>query len=135
MFPNSRFNGADDSLQKILIKCCCLCNIYKNAKIKSNKRGGEMAVAKTIDFHSEEYRLGQRIQHIRKKRGLSQTQLGNLMGMDRAAISNYENGSKGEMGFKTLQKFAKALGVTTSVLLGEESEAEKEDKPKSIWKP
>ena len=88
-----------------------------------------MTVAKTIDWYSEEYILGQRIQHIRKKRGLPQTQLGNLMGMDRAAISNYENGSKGEMGFKTLQKFAKALGVTTSVLLGEESEAEKEDKP------
>ena len=50
------------------------------------------------------------------------------MDMDRAAISNYENGSKDEMGFKTLQKFAKALGVTTSVLLGEESEVEREDK-------
>ena len=87
-----------------------------------------MTVAKTIDWHSEEYILGQRIQHIRKKRGLSQTQLGNMMDMDRAAISNYENGSKGEMGFKTLQKFAKALGVTTSVLLGEESEVEREDK-------
>lgn len=81
-----------------------------------------MVVRKKIDFQSEEYRLGQNIQRIRKLRGYSQTQLAELMDMDRAAISNYENGSKGEMGFKTLHKFARALGTTTSELLGEKKE-------------
>jgi transcriptional regulator with XRE-family HTH domain len=78
-----------------------------------------MAVAKKVDFNSDEYYLGQRIKKRRKELGYSQTQLADLMDMDRSAISNYENGSKGEMGFKTLQRFATALGVTTSELLGE----------------
>lgn len=91
-----------------------------------------MAVAKTIDFNSEEYKMGQRIQSIRKERGLSQTQLGNMMDMDRAAISNYENGSKGEMGFKTVKRFADALGVSVSVLYGEEQEAQEPDSTNDI---
>lgn len=79
-----------------------------------------MAVAKIIDIHSEEYVLGQNIQRIRKLRGLSQGQLGNLVDMDRAAISNYENGAKGEMGFRMLRRFAHALQVSPAVLTGDE---------------
>lgn len=76
-------------------------------------------MAKTFDMTSEEYRLGQRIRTLRESLGLSQTAFAGLMNMDRSAISNYENGTKGEMGFKTLLKFARALGVTPDVLLGE----------------
>ena len=39
--------------------------------------------------------------------------------IDRADISKYENGTKGEMGFKTLKKFASALEVSTDDLLAE----------------
>lgn len=79
-----------------------------------------MAVTKFVDIHSEEYILGQNIRRIRKFRGLSQGQLADLMDMDRAAISNYENGAKGEMGFRLLRKFAHVLQVSPAVLTGDE---------------
>ena len=81
-----------------------------------------MAVGKLSDVHSEEFILGQNIQKYRKKRGLSQTQLADIMDVDRAAISNYENGAKGEMGFKMLRRFSRALEVSTDALLGIEKE-------------
>ena len=81
-----------------------------------------MAVGKLSDVHSEEFILGQNIQKYRKKRGLSQTQLEDIMDVDRAAISNYENGAKGEMGFKMLRRFSRALEVSTDALLGIEKE-------------
>ena len=71
-----------------------------------------MAVGKLSDVHSEEFILEQNIQKYRKKRGLSQTQLADIMDVDRAAISNYENGAKGEMGFKMLRRFSRALEVS-----------------------
>lgn len=79
-------------------------------------------MAKVLDITSEEYKLGQRIQKFRKAKGMTQNQLADLMNLDRANISNYENGTKGEMGFKTLIKFSRTLEVPVSILLGEESD-------------
>lgn len=75
-----------------------------------------MAVA--FDITSEEYILGQNILKYRKAKKLSQLQLADLVDIDRAAISRYENGTNGEMGFKTLKKFSVALGVSMDVLTG-----------------
>lgn len=41
------------------------------------------------------------------------------MDIDRADISKYENGTRGEMGFKTLKKFAIALNASVDDLLAE----------------
>ena len=70
-----------------------------------------------VDIHSEEYILGQNIRKHRLKKGWSQKQLSDAVDIDRADISKYENGTKGEMGFKTLKKFATALEVGTDNLL------------------
>ena len=72
-----------------------------------------------VDIHSEEYILGQNIRKYRLKKGWSQKQLSDAVDIDRADISKYENGTKGEMGFKTLKKFATALEVGTGNLLAE----------------
>ena len=72
-----------------------------------------------VDIHSEEYILGQNIRQYRVKKGWSQKQLSDAVDIDRADISKYENGTKGEMGFKTLKKFATALEVGTDNLLAE----------------
>jgi len=72
-----------------------------------------------VDIHSEEYILGQNIRKHRLKKGWSQKQLSDAVDIDRADISKYENGTKGEMGFKTLKKFATALEVGTDNLLAE----------------
>jgi len=73
-----------------------------------------------VDIHSEEYILGQNIRKYRLEKGWSQKQLSDAVDIDRADISKYENGTKGEMGFKTLKKFAKALGVSMDALMEEE---------------
>lgn len=73
---------------------------------------------KIQDIGSVECRLGHKIKLWREKRGLSQTELSAIIGIDRAAISRYETGSNGEMGIKTLLKFSEALDVSTDELLG-----------------
>ena len=81
-------------------------------------------MAKVLDINSEEYKLGQQIQKYRKLNGMTQNQLAYLMDMDRANIANYENGTKGEMGFKTLKRFSIALGIPVEVLLGEDDKSD-----------
>ena len=75
-----------------------------------------------VDIQSEEYKLGQNIRKYRLAKGWSQMDLSNAVDIDRTDISKYENGSKGEMGFKTLKKIANALNVTVDQLLGNEDE-------------
>ena len=72
-----------------------------------------------VDIHSEEYILGQNIRKYRLKKGWSQKNLSDAVDIDRADISKYENGTRGEMGFKTLKKFAYALSVSVDNLLEE----------------
>ena len=79
-------------------------------------------MAKVLDINSEEYLLGQQIKKYRILNHLTQNQLADLMDMERANLANYENGTKGEMGFKTLKKFSLVLGVPVGVLLGEEED-------------
>ena len=60
-------------------------------------------------------RVGERIRFIRKTRGLSQAELGKLVGLNSDRIQKYENGMrkpKDEM----LEKIAAALGVTVHAL-------------------
>ena len=80
------------------------------------------------DIHSAEYKLGQRIRYYRKLKGWSQTDLSRAVDIDRADISKYENGERGEMGFKMLKRFAKALGVSTDQLMDDEDECSPPDR-------
>ena len=75
-----------------------------------------------VDIQSEEYILGQNIRKYRIAKKWTQMDLSIATDLDRADISKYENGTKGEMGFKTLKKFAQALDVTTDQLLNDREE-------------
>lgn len=75
-----------------------------------------------VDIQSEEYKLGQNIRKYRLVKNWTQMDLSIVTDIDRADISKYENGTKGEMGFKTLKKFAQALDVTTDQLLNDREE-------------
>ena len=70
-----------------------------------------------IDVHSEEYILGQNIKKYRMLKRWTQSKLSEVTDIDRAEISKYESGQNGEMGFKMLKRFAKALDVSTEQLL------------------
>lgn len=71
----------------------------------------------TIDYR----RIGRRIVEIRKEKGVSQTQLGDLTGLTNSYLSYIENGRK-KPSLETLIRIAEALDVTLDrILLGNQS--------------
>ena len=61
-------------------------------------------------------KLADNLKRIRKKKGISQGDIVRVLGMDRAFISNIENG-KTNPTLATITKLAKAVGVTPDQLL------------------
>lgn len=62
----------------------------------------------------EEYRIGGAIREARKKQGLTQEELGQRMGVQRAQVSKLENGHG--IAYSTILRAFKALGVRTAFL-------------------
>ena len=65
---------------------------------------------------TKEARIGKRIDYIRRKRGLSQTELGKAVGVTKKTIIDYED--KNKIPLNKIKKIAVALNVTTDYLLG-----------------
>ena len=65
---------------------------------------------------NEAQKLGRNLKRIRKEKGISQGDIVRSLGMDRAFISNIENG-KTNPTLATITKLAKALGVSVDELL------------------
>lgn len=82
-------------------------------KSMSKRRNGETAAE-----------IGQRIKFYRFARHLTQEELAAASGLSRVAIGNYERGDR-EPGIGAIEKLAKALGCSPSVLVGWESEEKK----------
>lgn len=65
---------------------------------------------------SEAQKLGKNLKRIRTEKGISQGDIVRSLGMDRAFISNIENG-KTNPTLATIAKLAKALGVPIEDLM------------------
>ena len=78
----------------------------------------------SFDPSSEEYKLGQNIRKYRLKCSMSQMDLAAAVDIDRTAVSRYENGVGGEMGFKLLRRIACVLNTSVDKLLDNYSEFE-----------
>ncbi len=63
-------------------------------------------------------KLAPHLKELREKKGLTQSGLGKLVGLDQTHISRLEKGTKGVSNEKLLA-IAEALGVTVSDLLGD----------------
>lgn len=61
--------------------------------------------------------LGDRLKEARKRKGLTQEELGALIGVQKAAIHKYENNVVVNLKRSTIHKLAKALDVTPTYLL------------------
>ena len=61
--------------------------------------------------------IGQKIKQARIAKGLTQEELGNLVGLQKSAIAKYENGRVVNIKRSTLQKLATALGLRGSDLI------------------
>jgi repressor LexA len=61
--------------------------------------------------------IGQKIKQARIAKGLTQEELGNMVGLQKSAIAKYENGRVVNIKRSTLQKLAKALDLRGSDLI------------------
>jgi len=66
------------------------------------------------------YDFGEILKSLRKRGGLTQSELGRHIGLSKAVISKYETGI-GYPNFETLIHIAKYFGVSTDYLLGAEN--------------
>lgn len=64
--------------------------------------------------------IGSRIKNLRYKLGLSQKELGDIIGVTKASISGYEHSTRNPS-YKKLNRLADFFGVTSDYLLGRES--------------
>ena len=65
---------------------------------------------------SESEKFGQSLKRIRTKKVISQNKIARILGIDRAFISNIENG-KTNPTLTTIAKLAKAIGVSVGELM------------------
>lgn len=65
---------------------------------------------------SESEKLGQNLKRIRIEKGISQNKIARILGIDRAFISNIENG-KTNPTLATIAKIAKAIRVSVGELM------------------
>ena len=65
--------------------------------------------------------IGQKIKKARLERGLTQQELGNMVGVQKSAIAKYESGRVVNIKRSTLQKIASALKMRPSELIFTES--------------
>ena len=61
------------------------------------------------------YEIGQNIRTERKRRKLTQGQLAELLGMSRATISQIENGTVQDIGFRKVLRILEVLGLELKV--------------------
>ena len=61
--------------------------------------------------------IGQKIKEARIAKGLTQEELGNMVGLQKSAIAKYENGRVVNIKRSTLQKLAQALDLRGSDLI------------------
>lgn len=84
-------------------------------KIKILKQGGNNV------------ELGRLIKESRKAKGMTQQELGDIVGLQKSAIAKYESGRVVNIKRSTLQKIASALNIRPSELIFDETPKESAD--------
>jgi len=63
--------------------------------------------------------IGEKIKTARIAKGLTQEQLGELLGLQKSAVAKYENGRVVNIKRSTLQKISEVLGIKPSELISD----------------
>ncbi len=71
--------------------------------------------------------LGKRLKDLRKKKGLTQQELGDLINVTKVSICCYENGTRMPT-IDTLLELGKVFGVDVAYFLGHDEVVQKKDK-------
>lgn len=83
--------------------------------------------------HAINIKVGNNIKDIRQSKGLSQEQLADIAGVHRTYIGMVERAEK-NITLVSLEKIAKALGVTTEMLLRDNNGQERITEPRELAK-
>lgn len=62
--------------------------------------------------------LSDRIRNLRKKHGMTQEELGAILGIQKATIQKYEKGTVVNLKPETVEKMAEAFGVSPAYIMG-----------------
>lgn len=62
--------------------------------------------------------LGEKIKHLRKEARMTQEELGDLIGVTKASVQKYENGSIVNLKIETINKLSNIFNVTPAYLMG-----------------
>lgn len=94
---------------------------YENGDIKKIPLDILEPIAKALNttptYLMDYWDIGQKIKNARLLHGLTQEQLGNLVGVQKSAIAKYENGRVVNIKRNTLQKIATVLGINIQELI------------------
>lgn len=63
--------------------------------------------------------IGEKIKFYRKRLAMTQTALGEKIGVQRSTVQKYESGQIASFNAETIRKIADALGVSIAVLVGD----------------
>ena len=66
--------------------------------------------------------MGEILKELRLEKGLTQEEVGNLIGVQKAAIQKYEKGDVENIKRSSIEKLAKYYGVTTDYIFGIDKE-------------
>lgn len=76
--------------------------------------------------------FGERLKQLRKERKLTQTQLGDLVGLSQSVIYNYEYNQR-TISLSNAVKLSNALGVSLDYFAGNEIKVEPATEPLPLW--
>lgn len=77
---------------------------------------GTLAQADKFEGDLQSFLIGEAIRKARQSKNLTQEELGNLIGVQRAQISRIENGKN--LTLSTLSKVFKAMGISAKLEIG-----------------
>ncbi|MCQ2059752.1 MAG: helix-turn-helix domain-containing protein [Bacteroidaceae bacterium] len=63
-------------------------------------------------------KIGERIKKLRKERGMTQEQVGTILGVQKATVQKYEKGSVSNIKPETIEKIAEVFEVSPSYIMG-----------------
>jgi repressor LexA len=79
-------------------------------------------------------KMGERIKELRLSKSMTLEELGKLVGVQKAAVQKWENGSTKNLKRSTIEKLSKIFNVTPSYLMGLDTEYIKADMAPAILK-
>lgn len=78
-------------------------------------------------------KIGEKIKKLRKERGMTQEELGNLLGVKKSAVQKYENGVIQNLKLDTIRKLCAIFSIYPWEIVYSEKIADSDQDEKTAW--